>query len=372
MYQIIVWASGDRLRNQSLGKMKKKWLVRTVIFFSSVLLLSGTAFCQVDPNAKISDSPTTIIGFNHIGLSVQNLPEMVKFYQEATGFEIVKREKVERSINASLLLGMDTLSYETVTFKAPNMLLELTQYSNQQNAQITKMPPQGPGMTHTCYQSPSWASGYDKFKNSGAEVLSRGETPVDLGGYGITYAYAHDPEGNMFEMEQLTKARLDEYGVHVPDNPMWMTQVALISPDIKNLANFYRKILEMNPNREVVISDNPRLDDIAGMDGVVLFASWFKMDGPGKMIELMQYKNPRTPTVVSKRNPTDLGYSYSFEVGDIQKEYERMKGLGVDFISAPEIWGEFWMVFANDPDGNVFSLRQPTSTGSMYSISNFN
>jgi catechol 2,3-dioxygenase-like lactoylglutathione lyase family enzyme len=353
-------------------KMKKKWLFQIVIFLNLFLLLTGTAFCQVDPNSRISDSPTSIIGFNHIGLSVQNLREMVKFYEEATGFEIVKREKVNRSKNASLLLGIDTLSYETVTFKAPNMLLELTQYSNQQNAQISKMPPQGPGMTHTCYQSPSWESGYDKFKNAGAKVLSRGDTAVDLGGYGVTYAYAHDPEGNMFEMEQLTKARMDAYGVVVPDHPMWMTQVALISPDLKSLADFYRKVLEINPNREVVLSGNARLDDIAGIDGVVLSASWFIMDGPGKMIELMQYENPKTPNTVSKKNPTDLGYSYSFEVEDIQQEYNRMKDLGVDFISAPKVLGEFWMVFANDADGNVFSLRQPTSTGSIYSINNFN
>ena len=26
---------------------------------------------------------------------------------------------------------------------------------------------------------------------------------IDLGGYGVTYAYGYDPEGNMFEMEQL-------------------------------------------------------------------------------------------------------------------------------------------------------------------------
>ncbi|MGI9549611.1 MAG: VOC family protein [Aurantibacter sp.] len=352
--------------------MKKKYLIQTVLFLNSFLFLSASAFCQVDPNSTINDSPTSIIGFNHIGLSVQNLAEMVKFYEEATGFEIVKREKVDRSKNASMLLGIDTISYETVTFKAPNMLLELTQYSNQENAQIGKMPPQGPGMTHTCYQSPSYESGYNKFKNSGAEVLSRGDTPVDLGGYGVTYAYAHDPEGNMFEMEQLTKARMDEYGVIVPNHPMWMTQVALISPDLKRLADFYRKVLEMNPNREVTLSGMPRLDDIAGIDGVVLSACWFRMDGPGKMIELMQYENPKTPTTVSKRNPTDLGYSYSFEVADIQQEYNRMKDLGVNFYSAPEVLGEFWMVFANDPDGNVFSLRQPTSTGSIYSINNFN
>lgn len=345
--------------------------IQRILILKAFLLITVVAISQVNPDATISDSPTSIIGFNHIGLSVQNLAEMVHFYQSATGFDLIKREKVNGSKNAALLLGVDTLSYETVTFKAPNMLLEITQYSNQQNAQISKMPPQGPGMTHTCYQSPSYASGFGKFKDAGAEVLSRGDTAIDLGGYGITYAYAYDPEGNMFEMEQLTKARMEQYGVMVPKHPMWMTQVALMSPDLKRLADFYRKILVINPNREVTLSGMVRLDDIVDIEGVVLDASWFKMDGPGKMIELMQYKNPKTSAKISKRNPTDLGYSYSFEVADIQQEYHRMKELGVQFISAPEILGEFWMAFANDPDGNVFSLRQPTGKGSIYSINNF-
>ena len=347
----------------------KRHGIQLLLVLSSSILLYGSAFGQVDPDATISDSPTSIIGFNHIGLSVQNLTEMVDFYQEATGFEIVKREKVSGNQHAALLLGVEDVSYETVVFKAPGMFLELTEYSNQNEAELKKMPPQGPGMTHTCYQSPSWEPGYDKFKQAGVEILSRGDSPVDLGGYGVTYAYAYDPEGNMLELEQLSKDRLSVDSVWTQNNPMWMTQVALISHDLERLADFYREVLEIAPNREGTFADNPRLDDIIDVDGVALMATWYIMEGP-IMLELMQYQTPQTPKPISKRNPTDLGYTFSFEVEDIQKEYQRMKTVGVDFISEPKILGDFWMVFANDPDGNVFSLRQPTNTASIYSIRN--
>lgn len=349
----------------------KKSAVLSLLFIGSSLFPVYCALSQISPDAQIRDSPTSIIGFNHIGLSVQNLNEMVAFYETATGFELVKREKVSGSKHAASLLGLADVSYETVTFKGPNMLLELTAFAHKQHAETSKMPPQGPGMTHTCFQSPSWAPGYDKFKNAGADLLSRGNAPVDLGGYGVTYAYAYDPEGNMMELEQLDANRLTEDSLWIQQNPMWMTQVALISPDLKRLADFYRMVLEINPNRESVLTDNPRLDDIIDIDGVALDATWFIMDGP-IMMELMQYKNPQTFVPKSKRHPTDLGYTFSLEVEDIQQEFSRLKKQGVDFVSAPQILGEFWMVFANDPDGNVFSLRQPTDTASMYSIKNMN
>ena len=69
------------------------------------------------------------------------------------------------------------------------------------------MPPKGPGMTHTCYQSPEWYSSYEKFKANGADILSRGDQPIDLGGYGVTYAYAYDAEGHMMEIRTNRKTK---------------------------------------------------------------------------------------------------------------------------------------------------------------------
>ncbi len=350
--------------------MPTKNLFKQIIL---LLILSHAAtylFSQVNPDARISDTPTSIVGFNHIGISVPNLDEMLSFYQEATGFEVVKREKVSRSKNADLLLGMNGISYESATLKGPNMLLELTEFSNQRGKTPDKMPPQGPGMTHTCFQSPDWFSGYDKFKNRGADILSRGDGPVDLGGYGVTYAYAYDPAGNMFELEQVAKDRISLDSAWLEAHPMWMTQVALISPNLAKIVDFYQKVLSIPPYRKGQFSNRPRMDDVIDHDSISISITWFRMDGLGKTLELMQYFNPKTPEETRQKHPTDLGYSFSIEVADIQKEYRRLKKLGVQFLSEPLILGEFWMVYANDVDGNVFSLRQPTSPASIYSISN--
>ena len=340
----------------------------------SIFILNST-FAQTDPKANLKDSPTSIIGFNHIGISVKNLDEMIAFYQKATDFELVKRERVSNHAAADNIYARKSIAYQRATFKAPNMLLELTEYANQQNATPTKMLPQGPGMTHTCYQSPSWKSGYDQFKNAEIELLSRGDEAVDLGGYGVTYAYGYDPEGNMLELEQMEAHFMKQTGMDslwIQEHDMWMTQVAIMSPDLKQLSDFYRGVLGFSPNRIAKLENMERLDDIVDQDKVIIHATWFKMDGPGKMVELMQYDHPETPAKLYKKDPTDLGYTFSLEVKDIQLEYERMKKLGVEFLSEPQILGEFHTVFAHDIDGNIFSLRQAVSTDSGYSMQNFN
>ena len=203
---------------------------------------------QLAPSPTIKDSPTTIIGFNHIGLVVKDLDNMLDFYQRATNFELINRATISGNEAANKLYG-DSVSYEIATLQSPNMLLELTQFDNQTDTIIEKMPPYGPGMTHTCYQTATINSGYDKFVKAGVDMWSRGEEPIDLGGYGVTYAYAHDPEGNMMELEQMSnfiiwlkidKAFSEKY-------KMWMTQVAIMTPDVKRLAAFYQDVYEMEP-----------------------------------------------------------------------------------------------------------------------------
>jgi hypothetical protein len=85
-------------------------------------------------------------------------------------------------------------------------------------------------------------------------------------------------------------------------------------------------------------------------------------------MELWQFESPKTQKSTEVRKPTDLGYSFSLEVGDIHKEYQRLTKQGVNFVSEPQLLGDFWQVYANDIDGNVFSLRQAANPDYRYSV----
>ena len=49
----------------------------------------------------------------------------------------------------------------------------------------------------------------------------------------------------------------------------------------------------------------------------------------------------------------------NFEVEDIQKAYEELKGKGVEFVRTPgqEVWGGWFATFV-DPDGNYLQIYQ--------------
>ncbi len=318
------------------------------------------------------DSPTTFIGFNHIGISVLDLDGMVDFYQNATDYQVVKRYKVENDYAANKLFDHDSMVYEMAILKGPNMLLELTEFADQPDSISTHMPFYGPGMTHTCYQGPIDKPVYQKFKNAGADIISRGVGPVEVSSARVSYAYAYDPEGNMMELEHMPGLLVSmAVGKKWADeHPMWMTQVALISPDIKQLVDYYKEVLEIDPYRVNSYGPSPLIDAVVDFDSVRFEGAWFGMDTQGKKLEMMQYTLPVTQERSTQRRLTDLGYSFSFEVEDIQKEYERLKNKGVVFVSEPQKMQDFWMLYAQDPDGNVFSLRQIIDSSSPLSLKN--
>ena len=59
----------------------------------SVQTNSSLAY-EIDPESTIADSPTTLLGINHIALSVRDLDAALAFYQGVTGYEVIRREAV--------------------------------------------------------------------------------------------------------------------------------------------------------------------------------------------------------------------------------------------------------------------------------------
>jgi catechol 2,3-dioxygenase-like lactoylglutathione lyase family enzyme len=349
--------------------MSQSQKLPAAMLISSTLLTSQghtneteTVKWTLDSKASIVDTSTTIKGVHHIGLSVKELEPMLNFYQASTGFKLIERKTVSDNPAANTIYGQADIKFEYAVLESSTMRLELYQFATEENSIQNNMPVQGPGITHTCYQSAVANPLYDKFTTAGASIISRGDEPVDAGGYGVRYAYARDLEGNIFELEEIDQDLIVKSGYdsnwQVQGENARMTQVAFATHDLNRLIEFYAQILDINPYRAGSYSDNRKLDEIANIDNLSLNATWFKMDGEGKVLEFWEYNNPKTTEKRQKTTPTQPGYSFSFEVGDIQKEYTRMRSLGVSFIAPPQQLGDYLISFAHDPDGNVFSLRQ--------------
>ena len=266
------------------------------------------------------------------------------------------------------LRGVKGVAFETALLRAPNMLFEIIQFERPSKPIVTKMPIQGPGMTHTCFQSPLVVSGYDKFVAAGISLISAGDEPVDIGGYGVTYAYGHDPEGNIIELEQLEGKLLISAGYENGAATMWMSQVALVTHNIDELMFFYQQLLGIPAKRRGHFFNSTKPDQIGGVKGIDLKAAWFQMNRYSKMIELMEYVYPATSARLRKQLPSDLGYTFSIEVEDIFAEYKRLQALGVQFLGPPVNFDGFIQVYANDIHGNLFSLRQVEPANEINSV----
>ncbi len=342
-------------------------------FLLSLVLAMPALSFEVREEANVKDATTGIIGLNHIGLSVKDLDKTLAFYQQGSEFEVIRRETVSNNASADALFGRAGVEYEVAVLKAPNMLFELREFKHNADLDLNQaMAPQGPGMTHTCFQSPIHDSGYDKFVKAGAKRLSRGNKPVDLGGYGVTYAYVYDPEGNMLELEQLDGKVLARAGY---DNAwqdmgesMWMSQVGLATHNLERMMGYYQNVLGFEPYRKAELADNEKLDDITNIDKLELSVGWFRLNETSKVLEIWEYESPATPEFKGERALSAFGYSFSLEVDDIQAEFTRLSEQGVDFVGEPVQLAGFWQVYARDIDGNVFSLRQAIDPQSPLSV----
>ena len=289
---------------------------------------------------------SAIIGIHHIGMSVSDLQASLEFYTCALGISAEQLMPAQQD-NGVSAYGSSSKSAR-LTF--PNGYLKVSEYDRSHLPSATVVPVMGPGVTHVCYQSPTQENIYQRLMDSGATPVSRGTEPVHLLGQGVYYAYARDRDGIMYETEHLDRSPFE--------GPIWFSHVALVSPDLDRLVEFYGLLLNAEPNRRTNRASGPTFDEVADYDDVMIRAAWFDI---GNMIlEMWQFVNPVTPEV--KQNPAfeALGYNkMAFEVSDLEKEVERLSDQGIEFLAPLGMSDDGLEVCLRDPDGNLISLIQP-------------
>jgi catechol 2,3-dioxygenase-like lactoylglutathione lyase family enzyme len=329
----------------------------------SVFLTIFTLFCTHFANAQgmtTAVMPTTI-GIHHVSISVQDLDKSIAFYTQAFAMKEASRSRITKSIKSEKKAGIMHISRRKAILQSPNAYFELIEFDGANNQPLSKMPIQGAGITHVCYQMPMAKPIYDKVKTLGATMVSRGDKPIDLGGYGIYYAYTREANNIMFEMEHFDKPPFTE--------DVWVGHVSIVTPNIDTLVAFYTQLLGIKPHRRSDnIKPNRKLDDIGGIDSIRLRGAWFKV---GNMIlEMWEYQNPLTPTPKTVRPFNEIGYqSITFEVSNIQDDYILLTSgrRNVQVLSKPIVQKDATLFFLRDPDGNLISLQQ-SKVGSTFSF----
>ena len=304
-------------------------------------------------------APLPITGIRSIGITVSDIDAALAFYARAVPYKVVRRYRFDAARLAPELVGKSHRGIEIALVRMPNMFIQLMDFAPGEPAVPEVRPVIGPGYTHICFQSPATDSAYPRFREAGLAMVSRGDTPVDIGGYGVLYAYGRDADGTMIENEVLTTPKFTDR--------IRVSHIANVTPDRDAMLAFYEKLLGYPVRLKTDAVKSRKYDDIGDIDGIVLKGAWFSV---GNMeLEFWQYLNPVTPRPVADRKLDALGYNaLNFEVADVGKERRRLQRLGVRLAGRVVTIGGWKTQFAYDPDGNLFSVQQDGGGNARESI----
>jgi catechol 2,3-dioxygenase-like lactoylglutathione lyase family enzyme len=320
-----------------------------VLIAALALLLSAPALPQGNGIAQPMDG-LPVKGMAHIGITVSDIDATVAFYSKAVPYNVVSRTTVKGSAFPKALLSRRYKTVEIALIETPTGFIQLYDFEPGKAAAPNPRPVIGPGYTHICFQSSSKDPAIKRFMDAGLANISRfGKADgVDIGGYGVRYAYGRDPDGIMIENESLDAPKRGEVG--------WMTHIANTVHDRDRMLGFYAKLLGKQPHRTIEQENNPRLADVVNIDGLKISGGWLNV---GNMdIEVWQYQRPQTPPPLGDRKLDAVGYnSLALEVADLSAERKRLTTLGVRLAGKPVRVNKRWIQYAYDPEGNIFAVQ---------------
>jgi catechol 2,3-dioxygenase-like lactoylglutathione lyase family enzyme len=300
--------------------------------------------------SQMASSADPFIGIRSIGITVGDLAATSAFYGRDLPFAEVDRFAIPASTFGPELCDTQTGQVEVVTVEVATGLLQLMRFADGPKSS-TPPPVEGPGYTHICWQSPGCDPALPKLLDRGLSLVSHCDgAGVDLGGYGIRYAYGRDPEGRMIEVEILDEPPRA--------GPAWVAHIANVVHDHEAMLGFYTRLIGQAPHRVLRDGGGRKThDDVAGIKGVKYHGGWFKLANLD--IEVWQFLNPPTPLPLPRRKLDTIGYNAPiFEVTDLASEVARLTAMGIPLVGPQIDLGGLATRYASDPEGNLFAVQQ--------------
>jgi catechol 2,3-dioxygenase-like lactoylglutathione lyase family enzyme len=308
------------------------------------------------------DSPH--LGMHHAAITVSDIDATVAFYAKAVPYKVVKRYRVKGSAFPKKLLSARHREVDIAVIEMPTGFIQLMDFEPGKTAKPNERSVIGPGYTHICFQSSSKDPAILRFMAVGLDIISRFGKPdgVDIGGYGVRYAYGRDPDGIMIENESLDSPKRND--------PAWVTHIANTVHDHATMVAFYEKLLGRKARRSIEQEKRPTLDDVVNLSDIAIKGAW--VNAGNMEIEVWEYTRPKTPKPSGDRKLDEIGYNaFALEVSDLKAEQTRLKKLGLR-LAGPVVGMGGWKVqYGYDPEGNLFSVQQNISAGKDQSVTRF-
>ena len=128
--------------------------------------------------------------------------------------------------------------------------------------------------------------------------------------------------------------------------------------DFDRMLEFYQKAFGFEIVGEPFEwAETPILDQLVDVKGSA--AKGVMLRSGSVYMEMFQYAAP-DPKSTRPLDPQDKGYTHMcVDVTEIEKEFERLKGLGMTFGSPiPMDMGHVKSVYGREPEGNVIEIKE--------------
>lgn len=144
---------------------------------------------------------------HHVGLTVSDIEESIRFYRDTLGFEMIGRRPRVTADYISKQTGYDGVEMSVASFKpTPDSVqsLEVVQYLTQ-NGEPSDQATNRPGNSHICFLVDDLMSCYEELKTKGVRFKSDPVRITAGPNEGGLVVYLLDPDGHPLEMFQPPK-----------------------------------------------------------------------------------------------------------------------------------------------------------------------
>lgn len=339
------------------------------LFMAGMLGLSACG-----PQTSELPSDSVIKGVGWVGATVSDLDRTAVLYSTALDLKQVDDSTIMQNPAFDKLAGRTDVVAQTRMMRSVNTQIRFMTFAetSSEAKDTPEMDVQGPGIMHVCYQVNQETQAYQKFLAGGARFLGEQEMQQLNPKNPVFYSYSRDFDGLIAEIEHVDVSKLDL--PKPPKNQYRVRQVALSTPDIDRLAEFYSKFLEQPEFRRFgqwpfLRMEGEKSDKVTGLEGTSAEAAWFQIRN--LELEIFQFHSHPTGDLENPRPIDANGYSMIvFDVTDMDAARELLIYAGGSVETEPVPMDGGQIMFGRDPDGNLIGL-QTAPIDSLVSSRNF-
>ncbi len=139
-----------------------------------------------------------IRGIHHVALVVHDLAAARDFYVDALGLEVVDQAHFTPSPATDLLTELQGAECHMMMLRAPNLFLEVFEFSSPPAPAGDEPPLHRPGFTHLALEVEDVRAAHTALAEAGVRWHAE---PVEMA-EGYLMCYGRDPFGNVLEIQQ--------------------------------------------------------------------------------------------------------------------------------------------------------------------------